>query len=51
MSSMKKYQLVGNDQSEIITNSSPDDIISPSIELEQLSEYEGNRINENNTIK
>ena len=46
MISKSASQLVMDDQSENQANSSPDDTIGPSIELEQLSEYEGNQIDE-----
>ena len=53
MISKSASQLVVDKQYQNQANSSPDDTIVPSIELEQLSEYEGNRIDEkrHNQIK
>ena len=46
MSLQESSQSVGNDRIELRTNSSPDEQIGHSIELDNLSEYEGNRIEE-----
>ena len=46
MSLQESSQSVGNDRIELTNNSPPDEQTGHSIELDNLSEYEGNRIEE-----